>query len=169
MAIAKESVAALILSTDHKSLLLTKRRDIPVWVMPGGGIDDGESPEEATLREIKEETGAKAEIVKLIAIYLPTNKMTKKTYFFECRLLEEQLSITEETRAAEFFSLDKLPYHLPPPYPEWLQDFLSDTPKPLCKTMKSVTYLNLLKNFILHPTLVIRFILSRLGIHLNQE
>ena len=29
-----------------------------LWQMPQGGIDDGESPEEAALRELEEETGA---------------------------------------------------------------------------------------------------------------
>lgn len=35
-----------------------------LWQMPQGGIDDGESPREAALRELREETGTdKAEIV----------------------------------------------------------------------------------------------------------
>ena len=30
-------------SEDRKEILLIKRRDVPVWVLPGGGIDSGES------------------------------------------------------------------------------------------------------------------------------
>lgn len=169
MATTKESVAAFILSQDKRHLLLTKRRDIPVWVMPGGGIDEGETPEEAILREVCEETGSSAKIHRLIAIYLPTNKMTRKTYFYECILLDETVRVTEETSGIQFFSLENLPYHFPPPYPEWLQDALLGSEKPLMKSIKSVTYLTLFKNLIFHPILVIRFILTRLGIHLNQD
>lgn len=169
MATTKESVAAFILSQHKKHILLTKRRDIPVWVMPGGGIDEGETPEEAILREVFEETGSSAKIHRLIAIYLPTNKMTRKTYFYECILLDEAVRVTEETRGIQFFSLEKLPYHFPPPYPEWLQDALIASENPLMKPINSVTYFILIKNLILHPILVIRFILTRMGIHLNQN
>ena len=36
------------------------------WQMPQGGIDPGESPEQAALRELKEETGINDDAVKLL-------------------------------------------------------------------------------------------------------
>ena len=39
----------------------------PAWQMPQGGIDDGEKPKEAALRELWEETGVTAELVEVIA------------------------------------------------------------------------------------------------------
>ena len=36
------------------------------WQMPQGGIDEGEAPEEALLRELAEETGARAEHVEVL-------------------------------------------------------------------------------------------------------
>ena len=44
------------------------RIDVPGdhWQMPQGGIDDGESPAEAALREVQEETGISPEKVKVI-------------------------------------------------------------------------------------------------------
>jgi putative (di)nucleoside polyphosphate hydrolase len=36
------------------------------WQMPQGGIDEGEVPEEALLRELAEETGARAEHVEVL-------------------------------------------------------------------------------------------------------
>ena len=36
------------------------------WQMPQGGIDDGEAPDAALLRELGEETGAKAEHVEVL-------------------------------------------------------------------------------------------------------
>lgn len=39
-------------------IFVARRRDTPdAWQMPQGGIDDGETPRDAALRELKEETG----------------------------------------------------------------------------------------------------------------
>ena len=43
-----------------------KRGDI-VWNYPGGGIEVGESPEQACIREIREETGFEIRIVELMS------------------------------------------------------------------------------------------------------
>ncbi|WP_376875901.1 RNA pyrophosphohydrolase [Albirhodobacter sp. R86504] len=39
----------------------------PAWQMPQGGIDDGEKPKEAALRELWEETGVTSDLVEIIA------------------------------------------------------------------------------------------------------
>lgn len=38
----------------------------PYWVIPGGGIEDGESETECVAREMKEETNLDVEVVRLI-------------------------------------------------------------------------------------------------------
>lgn len=40
--------------------------DTPAWQMPQGGVDDGETPRDAALRELCEETGIKAEHVSVL-------------------------------------------------------------------------------------------------------
>jgi len=50
-------------------VLLGKRIGAPdeyVWQMPQGGVDDGESPEDAALRELEEEIGVQATHVELL-------------------------------------------------------------------------------------------------------
>lgn len=40
---------------------------VPAWQMPQGGIDDGEKPRVAALRELWEETGVTADLVEFVA------------------------------------------------------------------------------------------------------
>ncbi len=40
---------------------------VPAWQMPQGGIDDGEKPRAAALRELWEETGGTADLVEFVA------------------------------------------------------------------------------------------------------
>lgn len=47
--------------TSRKGVLVTRRRDgRPLWAFCGGEIDQGESPADAGIRELKEETGMEA-------------------------------------------------------------------------------------------------------------
>lgn len=39
-----------------------------VWTLPGGGLEFGESPEAAVLRELSEETGQSGEILSLVEV-----------------------------------------------------------------------------------------------------
>lgn len=42
-------------------------RDADAWQMPQGGIDPGESPEDAAIRELGEETGIAPHLVEIVA------------------------------------------------------------------------------------------------------
>ncbi len=49
--------AFVIVLNESQQILLVKRKDVPLWDLPGGRVDPGESAEEAAVREILEETG----------------------------------------------------------------------------------------------------------------
>ena len=56
----------LMLIGDDDRVFVARRIDMPseAWQMPQGGIDDGETPRQAAMRELREEIGTdKAEIV----------------------------------------------------------------------------------------------------------
>lgn len=60
--VEREVTGAILISKDNKILLVRKnlKRDevyMDYWIIPGGGIEDGEKKEQALIREIKEETG----------------------------------------------------------------------------------------------------------------
>lgn len=160
-----ESVSGAIFSFDRKKVLLVLRRDVPVWVLPGGGINSGESPDDAIIREILEETGFHVKISRLVGEYTPINRLTRPTHLYECTVIEGQPTPSSETKAVQFFDLDHLPL-MPPPYAEWIEDAKKIQP-PLHKSLDHVTYWNLFKNLLLHPILVVRFLLSRLGLPFN--
>lgn len=162
------SVAIVIFDESKKQVLLIKRRDVPVWVLPGGGIDDRESPEEAALREAEEEIGCKVKLIRKVAEYSPTNRLAKYTYFFEAVLLEIPHPKGEETLDAAFFDLKDLPL-MPPPYPYWIEDAKKNLPEVIKKTVEGVNYKTFLKLLLKHPLLVLRFVLSRMGLHINQR
>lgn len=59
--IQREIVGAVLLSRDDKVLLGKTARDAGgvysgSWVIPGGGIEPGETRQQAIIREVKEET-----------------------------------------------------------------------------------------------------------------
>lgn len=57
----RQNVAAIVLSDKYPSVcefFLGERHDLKgIWQFPQGGIDDGESPQDALLRELGEEIG----------------------------------------------------------------------------------------------------------------
>lgn len=50
-------VTASAIVVGRRGVVLHRHKRLGLWLQPGGHIDDGESPEQAVLREVAEETG----------------------------------------------------------------------------------------------------------------
>ena len=75
------------------TVLLVRERSDGGWTLPGGWADPGESPAEATVREVAEESGYRTRAVRLLALY-DRNRHGQGPHpfhiykvFFQCELL----------------------------------------------------------------------------------
>lgn len=61
-----------LLRRDNQLLLCRLSQQVGInpgaWTLPGGGIDFGEDPEDAVVREFFEETGLTVKVVKLLSV-----------------------------------------------------------------------------------------------------
>ena len=67
--------AGIVLIEDNKVALIERHRaGLDYFVFPGGGVDDGETPEEAAVREAMEALGVEVVIMQKVAeIHLDTS------------------------------------------------------------------------------------------------
>ena len=155
------SVAGIIFRSDYKEVLLVRRKDIPVWVLPGGGIEPNESLAQATLRELQEETGYLVKIKKKVGEFHPKNKLTKLTHLYECEIVGGSPTETSETTGIGFFHIDHLPQLMPPPYQEWIKEAAKQPKKPIIQKTESVTYSILIEKLVRHPVMVCKYFINR--------
>ena len=113
-------------------ILLIQHKKLDLWLPVGGHIEQNETPDEALLREIKEETGINVEILNQSDIPLNGNiKKNLKTpfyvnvhsvgdhnhccFFYLCKALNpEKLQINSESKNFGWFSKDDLDIdHIP--------------------------------------------------------
>jgi len=167
--VPKRAVIGLILNEKRDEVLLIKRRDVPIWVLPGGGVESWETPEEAVLREVEEETGLQIKIKRLVALYSPINRLACDTYLFECHEVAGQLTAGEETLQTGFFSLESLPEPFFFLHQEWIEDAKKNLPHIIKRPLTDVTYVKLFKYFCRHPLQVLRILFSRLGYPMNSK
>ncbi|MBI5295515.1 MAG: NUDIX domain-containing protein [Chloroflexi bacterium] len=115
--------SAVLFDAKREKALLTRRADNGRWCIPGGGLEAGESVEEACIREVWEETGLRARVKRLIGVYSDPDQLViyndgNKAFFvvlsFEVEVTGGDLGLSDETTEYGYFSLaemDSMPMH----------------------------------------------------------
>jgi ADP-ribose pyrophosphatase YjhB (NUDIX family) len=104
---------------ENKILLVREKIDNDAWTLPGGWADPGQSPSEAVVREVFEESGFEVRAVKLAAVYdrskhphRPLMPFHLYKLFFLCEITGGAAKKSYETTGVEFFAEDNIPQDL---------------------------------------------------------
>ena len=113
---------SVVLSDDRQQVLLLRREVFILWDLPGGGIEKGEAPADAAVREAREESGYH------IAIERPVGRYLHQSIYGR----GDQLTHTfRETTGLRWFPINALPRGVEPLQRQMIADALTDLPEPV--------------------------------------
>jgi len=105
---------AVAIAVKGKKVLMIKRGMAPrkgAWGPPSGFIEVGETPEEACLRELKEETGVSGQVVRLVGV----SRLGDKEVYGDMLMVrylvkvgDEEITPGDEVEDARFFDIAEL-------------------------------------------------------------
>ncbi|MBC9711042.1 (deoxy)nucleoside triphosphate pyrophosphohydrolase [Streptomyces sp. TRM66268-LWL] len=97
----------------HEGRILAARRSAPPelagrWELPGGKVEEGERPEEALVRELREELGVEAEPVERIPGEWPLGRPGYVLQVWSAKLLSGEPAPLEDHDALRWLRTDEL-------------------------------------------------------------
>lgn len=133
-----------IITDNEGRVLLCHRRDHDLWNLPGGGVERGESPWDALVREIKEETGLEAEPVHLTGVYSKPDK-NEVVLSFACQITGGKITLADEADRIEYFELGQIPKNTSPKQVERIKEYFSDKSKTKYRVQTGPSSIDLIK------------------------
>lgn len=103
---------------ENGKILLSREQDDDCWSLPGGWADVNDTPSEAIIREVREETGYAVQCSKLVAVLdrdkhyqgaSHTHPFHIYKLMFLCERTGEASALCHDILDATFFELDHLP------------------------------------------------------------
>lgn len=124
---AKPGISAAIIVQDGQVLMVRRRvkEGELMWQFPAGGIEAGETAEQAAVRETQEETGLTVEAVKLLGerVHPKTGRLMSYT---ACTPIEGEAHVADddELDAIAWVTLDEIPQYVPYGLFDAVQEYL---------------------------------------------
>ena len=115
--VLRVGASSIIFDESRGKILLTKRTDNGRWCLPGGGMDPGESIEEACVREAYEETGLHVKVTRLVGVYTTPdlvveyadgNVIHPVALSFEATVTGGEMGLSDETTDVGYFSVEEM-------------------------------------------------------------
>jgi 8-oxo-dGTP diphosphatase len=123
----KPGISAAIITSEGRVLMVRRRvkEGELSWQFPAGGIEEGETPEEAAVRETLEETGLKVEAERLIGQRVHP-KTGREMSYTACRVVDGDAHVADadELDAVAWVSLEEIPQYVPYGLFEPVQEYL---------------------------------------------
>lgn len=125
-------VRVILIDESGKMLLVRQRHEgKDVWMVPGGGIEDGENAVEAAVREVREETGLEIEVLSLLwHVEEVSSRGQRFVNFFSARIKGGKLALghdpefddnSQVLKEVRFMTREEIK-NIPILYPEYLRD-----------------------------------------------
>ncbi len=104
----RASVAALIFNEQGQVLLFKHTYRKFEWGIPAGGLEYGEQPDKAILREFFEETGMQIEIERLL-LAESSKEDRNISIVYLCRIVSGSFQESNEISEMKYFDVNDLP------------------------------------------------------------
>ncbi len=99
---------------DAGRVLLLRRGiepQIGKWTFPGGYVDLGETPQQAALRETREEVGMQVELSRILGVYADPAHPIAAVVVYLAKPGIEEASVTDEATEVRYFAPPDIPWH----------------------------------------------------------
>lgn len=117
-------VAGLVIKNGKYLLVKEKLGDgKEYWIVPGGGVEFGESLEQAIIREMKEETNLdvyNVEFLNFKEAIFPSHNYHTVIFFFKLKVKKVDMKLEDQVLDAQFFTKSELKNILLVESAEWL-------------------------------------------------
>lgn len=111
----------VVILDEQARVLLARRDRPPIWNLPGGGVEPGEAPWDAAVRETREEVGLQVRIERLSGVY-DRSPDGDPVLVFRAGITGGRLTTTAEATELGWFDPGALPEPINPYQPLRIAD-----------------------------------------------
>jgi len=122
-----------VVRSEQGKILLAVRSDLRGWELPGGTPEPGELVEDALRRELREETGLRMVIQRVVGDYVRTGFRPHTARVYLCQAAGGTLEPSRETLVLRWFDPNALPDTLFPWYRAPIADALGPPSGPVTR------------------------------------